>query len=580
MIVRGALSSRVVEKLRHDADSLSKVEPPSYENGCVLEPVVEQRGELWRTSAKEYARVRRGDASSSSEIVEALLGPPLAELASQFLCSDVFLFNEHYVVKPPKSPIVFGWHVDGNLQLAAVGGGDDEYVSCWCALDDANEENGCLVTKSAGPLPCRAGDVVLLSSQCEHMSGPNSTDSPRRAFYAQYTRRPVVVGDGGVLRLAIPTLYRSDMGRARSLMDASRWNEAAALWPGARSSFWDLIHDSSSSWRDVPTHYRATYAMASYYHALCLFHADDKNEEIVRILDLGLMIDDGTRRTLLLDLVRRFEENGGDQVTCENISLPPPPPTTTRNCSGTLSMTVLVSPSLETFRTEHFEPSRPVRILDALAWPALQKWTNLGYLKQVAGHRTVPVELGRHYLDDRWTEELMPLSKFIDRHILLKKEDGGATRRRGYLAQHALFDQIPKLRRDISLPDYCALSVADEERTEPRLNAWFGPGDTVSPLHHDRYHNLLCQVFGVKYVRLYSPDQTARLYPRTGDPLHSISSLVVDINHVDDASFPLFKDAPYTDCFLKPGDMLYIPPHTWHYVEACETSFSVSVWWT
>jgi hypothetical protein len=68
-----------------------------------------------------------------------------------------------------------------------------------------------------------------------------------------------------------------------------------------------------------------------------------------------------------------------------------------------------------------------------------------------------------------------------------------------YLAQHALFSQIPALGRDFLPPDYTCLLLPDEDPDDNELivNAWFGPIGTVSPLHHDPYHNLLAQVHGV-----------------------------------------------------------------------------------
>jgi hypothetical protein len=48
---------------------------------------------------------------------------------------------------------------------------------------------------------------------------------------------------------------------------------------------------------------------------------------------------------------------------------------------------------------------------------------------------------------------------------------------------------------------------------------------------------------------------------------------------MEPAPFPLFGSAPYTECILRPGEMLYIPPGCWHYVRSLSTSFSVSFWW-
>ncbi|CAM9723287.1 unnamed protein product, partial [Phaeothamnion confervicola] len=85
------------------------------------------------------------------------------------------------------------------------------------------------------------------------------------------------------------------------------------------------------------------------------------------------------------------------------------------------------------------------------------------YLRKVAGHRTVPVEMGGSYTSDGWRQQLMTLSKFIERHIEKAKRDQGAPSGSGdadgsngatgpaaaYLAQHELLEQIPALRRDI-----------------------------------------------------------------------------------------------------------------------------------
>lgn len=224
---------------------------------------------------------------------------------------------------------------------------------------------------------------------------------------------------------------------------------------------------------------------------------------------------------------------------------------------------------VEDFLCNYFIPTLPVIIMDGMThWPATKKWKNLDYFRDALGCRTVPVEVGEHYLAPGWKQELMTMSE------LLKRFQIPATYARPYLAQHPLFEQIPKLREDILVPDYCA-ATGGELQT---INAWFGPSGTVTPLHHDPHHNLLSQVIGRKYVRLYSPVESDRLYPYKESMLSNSSQ--VDLDNPDYMKFPLAENLPFLDCILEEGEMLYIPPKWWHYVRSLSLSFSVSFWWS
>ncbi|KAF4320104.1 hypothetical protein BBI17_005982 [Phytophthora kernoviae] len=260
----------------------------------------------------------------------------------------------------------------------------------------------------------------------------------------------------------------------------------------------------------------------------------------------------------------------------------------------------LEMPTLEEFRRDVMLNNAPVIITGAMEfWPALGReagldraWKDLRYLRRVAGWRTVPVEVGSSYLGDDWGQELMTVNEFLDRHIipplLTKENTDPATEtgqpedgeKLGYLAQHRLFDQIPVLGRDIITPDYCTvqrIEDGEEEDEDITVNGWFGPGRTVSPLHFDPKDNVLCQIVGAKYLRLYAPEESSKLYPVEG--LLSNTSQV-QVENPDDVQFPNFCRAKYVECVLREGEMLYIPPTYWHYVRSLSTSFSVSFWWT
>ncbi|TKY67433.1 putative lysine-specific demethylase JMJD5 [Spatholobus suberectus] len=227
--------------------------------------------------------------------------------------------------------------------------------------------------------------------------------------------------------------------------------------------------------------------------------------------------------------------------------------------------------SLEKFLKDHYLAGSPVIISDCMAhWPAKTKWNNEDYLLRVAGDRTVPVEVGKNYLCAEWKQELITFSEFLQRIKSSGCSPGGPT----YLAQHPLFDQINELRKDIFIPDYC-FAGGGELRS---LNSWFGPAGTVTPLHHDPHHNILAQVVGKKYIRLYSSSLSEELFPYSGTMLSNSSQ--VDLDDIDERKFPKVQDLEFVDCILEEGEMLYIPPKWWHYVRSLTTSFSVSFWWS
>ncbi|KAG0250416.1 Lysine-specific demethylase 8 [Mortierella polycephala] len=248
----------------------------------------------------------------------------------------------------------------------------------------------------------------------------------------------------------------------------------------------------------------------------------------------------------------------------------------------------------------------PIVITGAMNhWPARERWTDLDTLCRIAGpDRLVPIEIGRQYTDEQWTQKLVTMREFIEQYILLEDKDQDRTHgddkesepQIGYLAQHDLFDQIPRLRRDIDIPDYCLVEPQEEEGYHPPddmlLNAWFGPRGTISPMHTDPYHNLLAQVVGKKYVRLYAPKETQNLYcygsghekESMGDQQDGKEATMlnntsqVDVEHPDLERHPRFADAQYVETILEPGELLYIPFQWWHYIRSLSTSFSVSFW--
>ncbi|OWK51584.1 bifunctional peptidase and arginyl-hydroxylase JMJD5 [Lonchura striata] len=374
--------------------------------------------------------------------------------------------------------------------------------------------------------------------------------------------------------------------RARALLygAAGRPGTAAAA---ALERLGDVLRDYSweklnaGPWREVGKGWRQVYAYGCLFGTLAEVAAGRPLARAVRLCDLGLLMGAAILDNVLARLVRALQPHlprarapGGlarplagaaeAQRPLPSPRLAPPPALRPEQLVPRLRR-----PSLQHFRDNYLLPQRPV-VLEGVMdhWPCMKKWS-VDYFCQVAGCRTVPVELGARYTDEEWSQQLMTVSDFISQYIMDENNVG-------YLAQHQLFDQIPELKEDISIPDYCCLGEGEED--DITINAWFGPGGTISPLHQDPQQNFLAQVFGRKYIRLYSPQDSENLYPHESQILHNTSQ--VDVEDPDLVKFPNFTKAAFQSCILMPGQILFIPIKYWHYVRSLELSFSVSFWWS
>ena len=145
---------------------------------------------------------------------DVLWNPAFVMAASQLLGDKAVRFwHDQIFYKPAKKGGVVAWHQDYSYWTRTT---PVAHITCWCSLDDATEENGCLQyvpqshhwgllpkTNLAGDLhgirefltveqqkqfdnvqhvPVKAGEAIFHHSLTLHGSGENRSTQPRRAF--------------------------------------------------------------------------------------------------------------------------------------------------------------------------------------------------------------------------------------------------------------------------------------------------------------------------------------------------------------------------------------------------------------
>ena len=245
--------------------------------------------------------------------------------------------------------------------------------------------------------------------------------------------------------------------------------------------------------------------------------------------------------------------------------------------------------SSASFFEEHLSRGVPVLIRGHLAaeqWEALAYFRDLRRLHADAGARLVPISLGSPLVGYAGVVH-WPLRKLIDEYLLpsnathdMPRESGRAPDEEGdckvaYMTQHHLLHQQPQLQRLLAVPPFTL------GRELSPTNVWIGTRGTVTSLHSDPSDNLLCQVAGFKYFRLYDLDQTPKIYATTqrANNTNSFGTSPVRVEAPIPPEHAMAADATYVEGLLAPGDMLFLPKSMWHYVRSLTTSVSVNFWY-
>ena len=169
------------------------------------------------TPSKETVGSMANIAASESLFRDHAADPDLIRMVSDLIGEPVRLFSDRIVLKPPRFGSEKPFHQDNAYFQVQP---EDALVTCWCALDDATLENGCLhyfpgshikgtidheripktphlVPKGIDPngsvsVPIRSGGVIFHHGLTIHTSGPNRSDRWRRAYICHYVRTDAV----------------------------------------------------------------------------------------------------------------------------------------------------------------------------------------------------------------------------------------------------------------------------------------------------------------------------------------------------------------------------------------------------
>jgi hypothetical protein len=220
---------------------------------------------------------------------------------------------------------------------------------------------------------------------------------------------------------------------------------------------------------------------------------------------------------------------------------------------------------------------KPVIFTDVKGeWGPVSRWTP-DYFRKIGGELKVKVRPG--YKLGPKTTEFITLNHYFDLIEAYQKDrDAGMldpTRFPPYLHDTPMLEMLPVLGEDLKKFPAHYLPRWYRHEWERFLLFFIGPSDTFTPLHFDtcETNNLFFQVRGRKRFVIIRPENRTCCYPYEWrwSPLNT--------EKPDLEKYPLFREASPVQTDIGPGDILYIPPGSFHEVRALEPSISFNLDW-
>ena len=235
------------------------------------------------------------------------------------------------------------------------------------------------------------------------------------------------------------------------------------------------------------------------------------------------------------------------------------------------------------FAEKVIKKGNPVILKDSVVktWRAMDTW-DFSYLRKNMGTDTLHhVKCTDHFLTfdpDRTASLKLNISLPFSETNISTSSFFACIQRPSHcsdgLRGHYYFGSVPEtLQVDLSSTEQ--LFHTERDCRANRQFMWISSAGMITHGHFDQDFNFFVQLIGKKRFTLWPASQHELLYvyPRVHPLWHKSR---VNFRSPDLTQFPNFAKSRALQVIVEPGDVLYVPPYTWHYVETLSPSVSLS----